>query len=150
MASSAIAFVQASHRIDPADFMAVRSGLQNLFAQEPLCSLCDDTRGTAEIVMAEALNNIVEHAYASQTGSIDIWVGLGATGLECSISDYGRPMPDFQLPNARPQELAQIEDLPEGGFGWFLIRSLAQDLQYQRRYNQNLLRFRVPFNAQAA
>lgn len=150
MGSSAIAFIQATHRIDPADFMAVRSGLQNLFAQEPLCSLCDDTRGTAEIVMAEALNNIVEHAYAAQAGLIEIWVGLGATGLECSISDYGRPMPDFQLPKGQQHDLAQMDDLPEGGFGWFLIRSLAQDLQYQRRYNQNLLRFRLPLQAQAA
>jgi serine/threonine-protein kinase RsbW len=147
MGSSAIAFVQTTHRIDPADFMAVRSGLQNLFAQEPLCSLCDDTRGTAEIVMAEALNNIVEHAYSAQAGSIEIWVGLGATGLECSISDYGRPMPNYQLPMGLGPNVTQIEDLPEGGFGWFLIRSLAQDLQYQRRYNQNLLRFRLPFNA---
>lgn len=150
MHAATVAFIQTTHRIDPADFMAVRSGLQNLFAQEPLCSLCEDTRGTAEIVMAEALNNIVEHAYAAQAGLIDIWVGLGATGLECSISDYGRPMPDFQLPKGHQHNLAQMDDLPEGGFGWFLIRSLAQDLQYQRRYNQNLLRFRLPLNAQAA
>ena len=141
---------QASHVISPADAMAVRHGLECLFAQEPLRCLSEDLRGTAEIVMAEALNNIVEHAYAAQTGAIEISVDLGDDGLQCTISDSGAPMPGHALPQGQAYALEDMDDLPEGGFGWFLIRSLAQDLQYSRFRDQNFLRFRLPANTLVA
>ncbi|MDZ7905785.1 MAG: ATP-binding protein [Cypionkella sp.] len=118
--------------------------MECLFAQEPLRCLSDDLRGTAEIVMAEALNNIVEHAYAAGAGAIEISVDLGETGLNCTIADYGTPMPGHSLPQGAPHALNDMDDLPEGGFGWFLIRTLAQDLQYSRIRDQNFLRFRLP------
>jgi serine/threonine-protein kinase RsbW len=135
---------QASHVIAHADPLAVRHGLASLFAQEPLACLSEDMRGTAEIVMAEVLNNIVEHAYAAQSGAIEVCIDLGEHGLECTITDSGAPMPGDDLPKGIPHALDQIDDLPEGGFGWFLIRSLAQDLQYSRFRDQNFLRFRLP------
>lgn len=141
---------QASHVIVHADALAVRHGLASLFAQEPLNCLSDDLRGTAEIVMAEVLNNIVEHAYAAQSGAIEVSIDLGENGLECTITDNGAPMPSSDLPKGKPYALDQMDDLPEGGFGWFLIRSLAQDLQYSRFRDQNFLRFRLPAHALVA
>lgn len=135
---------QANHVITHADAFAVRYGLEYLFRQEPLCTLQDDLRGTAEIVMAEALNNIVEHAYGSKMGMIEIAVDLGDDGLHCLIVDQGAPMPDLKLPPGRAYILEEMQDLPEGGFGWFLIRSLTLDLQYSRLHDQNFLRFRLP------
>ena len=35
------------------------------------------------------------------------------------------------------------QDLPEGGFGWFLIRSLTRDLTYLREDGYNMLCFCV-------
>jgi serine/threonine-protein kinase RsbW len=141
---------KASHVIANADAMAVRLGLECLFSQEPLRCLSDDLRGTAEIVMAEALNNIVEHAYAAHSGAIEISVDLGADGLQCVIADSGAPMPGHSLPQGKPHALQDLDDLPEGGFGWFLIRSLAQDLQYSRTREQNYLRFRLPAHSLVA
>lgn len=140
---------QASHVIVDADALAVRHGLECLFAQEPLRLLSEDLRGTAEIVMAEALNNIVEHAYADGTGGIEISVDLGDHGLDCTIADHGAPMPNHSLPAGEPHSLDDLQDLPEGGFGWLLIRSLAQDLQYSRFRDQNYLRFRLPAHSLA-
>ncbi len=137
---------QASHVIAKADALAVRHGLECLFAQEPLTCVTADMRGCAEIVMAEALNNIVEHAYSAAPGVIEISIDLGADGLECTIADRGAPMPGHSLPQGNPHVLGEVQDLPEGGFGWFLIRSLAQDLQYSRFRDQNFLRFRLPAN----
>lgn len=137
---------QTAYLTIAADPMSVRHGLQSLFALAPLICLSEDCRGTAEIVMAEALNNIVEHAYADSqdgAGEIEISVGLDSDGLECCIADRGRAMPNLQLPAGAPHLLTDDSDLPEGGFGWFLIRSLVQDLQYSRQDNQNQLRFRV-------
>lgn len=135
---------KASHVIPFADNMAVRQGLRHLFAQEPLIGISDDARSTAELVLAEALNNIVEHAYAAQNGAIEIAIEMGDNGLNCTIVDHGAPMPGNTLPTGAPQDLSNIDDLPEGGFGWFLIRSIALDLRYQRVQGQNHLCFRLP------
>jgi serine/threonine-protein kinase RsbW len=141
---------QATHHIPQADFLAVRAGLQCLMAQEPLRSLPDDARGTAEIVLAEALNNIVEHAYAAHGGAIEIMVCLQDNAIFCTILDNGAPMPSHKLPQGKAHQLSDVHNLPEGGFGWFLIRALAQDLQYQRQRDQNFFSFRLPTQTLAA
>ena len=104
----------------------------------------DDLRGTAEIVLAEVLNNIVEHAYADQAGNITLRLVRHDGGLHCTVSDTGAPMPGLCLPEGRFQPLDDLADLPEGGFGWFLIRSLVTELTYQRIDGENRLSFILP------
>lgn len=123
--------------------LAVRDALRQLFAAAPLCHLSADGRGTAEIVLAEALNNIVEHAYASDVGSIEVRLRHQTPDLWCEIADVGLPMPDGTLPAGVLHSLNPGDTLPEGGFGWFLIRTLAHDLAYCRSQDRNLLRFRL-------
>lgn len=124
----------------PSDPLAVREGLKALLDAFPLLGLPEDDRGTAEIVLAEVLNNIVEHAYAQHSGEIELTLTQNATGLDCRIVDQGLPMPDAQPPAG---VLGNIDDLPEGGFGWHLIRTLSRDLAYQRVDGCNLLSFRL-------
>ena len=100
-----------------ADPLAVREGLAVLFDTALLRSLAEDDRGTAEIVLAEALNNIVEHAYARHTGEIEITLLLHQNALICRIIDTGLPMPNDALPAGHLTEFAPTDDLPEGGFG---------------------------------
>lgn len=135
--------------IIPADPVAVRAGLRALFDTLLLRSLPEDGRGTAEIVLAEALNNIVEHAYSRHDGEIEITLRLRGPDLVCSIRDNGLPMPNGLLPAGRLVALSSTDDLPEGGFGWFLIRSLSQDLDYQRVEGRNCLSFRLCTNQSA-
>lgn len=97
-------------------------------------------RDTAQTVLAEVLNNIVEHAYAERQGDIVLELHVDPTGLVCHVTDHGAPMPDECLPSGRPP---CPQDLPEGGYGWFLIRSLARDLTYRRVDGQNQLSFRI-------
>ena len=59
------------------------------------------------------------------------------------VVDTGLPMPGGEAPAGKLGKLLEIQDLPEGGFGWFLIRSLTQELTYQREGNQNTLSFCV-------
>lgn len=116
--------------------MAISAGLTDVGTDTEVCA-------TAELIMAEVLNNVVEHAYVGTRGPIDITVRPGADGLYCQVRDFGRPMPGGVLPQGRRPDTA-ARDLPEGGFGWFLIRELARDLRYQRRGGSNVLSFRVP------
>jgi serine/threonine-protein kinase RsbW len=52
-------------------------------------------------------------------------------------------MPNLQLPQGAPADLSDLDDLPEGGFGWFLIRAMTSDLVYHRTGGQNCVRFCV-------
>ena len=116
--------------------MEVRDGLRDLFAMTPLSSLSDDARGTAQIVLAEALNNIVEHSYAEYAGKIEIWVTRRESYLFIRIMDEGLAMPEGDLPGGN---LAWPDALQEGGFGWSLIRNLSHDVTYARDGKRNLL-----------
>lgn len=123
-----------------ADPFAVREGLARIAESGPMMALSADHRAKAEIVLAEVLNNISEHAYADRLGDISVSLWASASGLDCEIVDQGREMPGGSPPKGTlPQD-----DLPEGGFGWFLIRSLTSDLQYHRVRGRNRLRFVIP------
>jgi serine/threonine-protein kinase RsbW len=125
------------------DPMAVRTALRSLFEGRPLRFLSEDDRGTAEIVLSEALNNIVEHAYAAHQGRIEVSVRVVRGALICTVVDQGLPMPGESLPEGRLPDVRGVEDLPEGGFGWHLIRALSSDLAYRRVNGRNELRFRL-------
>ena len=126
----------------PSDPMAVREALARLFAMLPPDMLDADARGTAEIVLTEVLNNVVEHAYADGPGNIALSIEAADNGLLCTVCDQGCPMPGQRLPRAR-LPAGEGADLPEGGFGWYLILSLAQDLRYERIEGSNRLSFRL-------
>jgi serine/threonine-protein kinase RsbW len=123
--------------------MAVRRALKGLFSTRSLRRLHVDQRGTAEIVLAEVLNNVVEHAYADRSGRIEVSVGLHESSLLFTIIDYGVAMPGGTLPQGKLCELAPGTDLPEGGFGWHMIRALAKEIAYRRLGNRNELSFRL-------
>ena len=127
----------------PADPAAVREGLRALFDTLLLRGLPAAERGTAEIVLAEALNNIVEHAYARDSGRIELTLQLHQSELVCRIEDQGAAMPGDRLPDGNLRAITGTDDLPEGGFGWHLIRTLSRDLHYRRIDGRNQLSFRL-------
>ncbi len=123
------------------DPLSVRDGLRLALQSAPLSLLNPGDRSTAEIVLAEVLNNVVEHAYSGQAGPIRLWLDHEPGRLRCRIEDEGAPMPGGCLPAGR---LPDTAELAEGGFGWHLIRSLALDLQYERAGGTNRLHFDLP------
>jgi serine/threonine-protein kinase RsbW len=127
----------------PSNAHAVRDALCALFETLIPNQMPQDTRDAAQIVLAEALNNIVEHAYAQSPGEIEVTLAVTERGVTCDIVDFGLPMPNGQLPCGKLAVHTQLEDLPEGGFGWYLIRTLSQDLNYRREGARNLLSFRI-------
>ncbi|MFD2172820.1 ATP-binding protein [Rhodobacter lacus] len=124
---------------------AVRTALRTALARF-LRQLSPDEAGTLELVLAEVLNNIVEHGYGETGhGTITLSLVRDHRGLSCSISDDGVELPPACLARSldntqRPEPQA----LPEGGFGWFLIHDLVEDLGYHRANGRNLLAFRMP------
>jgi serine/threonine-protein kinase RsbW len=131
-------------RID-AHPLAVRDSLRELRGSLAPLGLSPDQLATLEMVMAEVLNNIVEHAYRETIGGvIHMSVVAGRDGVCCHICDSGMPMPDGGLPNgACVGSDTPLGRLPEGGFGWFMIRALCTDLVYRRIAGRNSLRLRI-------
>lgn len=124
----------------------IRDALARMLAAMPLSGLSDSGRSAAELVLAEVLNNVAEHAYAGQVGPVTVTFRDVSQGIDCLVVDQGASMPGGTLPEgsqSRRTGLA-LADLPEGGFGWHLIRSLTRDLAYARIAGTNRLSFLLP------
>lgn len=125
--------------------MAVRKILEQVQERLAPLDLSTDELGVLEMVLAEVLNNIVEHAYDNITGgNITLSCTPAPDGLHLQVEDTGKALPDAKLPAKKQADLeVDIADLPEGGFGWFLIRTLAKDIVYKRENSRNCLNLRL-------
>jgi serine/threonine-protein kinase RsbW len=80
------------------------------------------------LALTEGFTNAVRHAHAHlppETG-IDIDLALDTNQVEIRIWDYGDPFNPELLPEPQPGELL------ESGYGWFLLRRLADKVTYYR------------------
>lgn len=132
--------------------LGVRAGLGDLVRSIAGLAVGADDLATTEMVLAEVLNNIVEHAYAGRSdGRIEVIVDRHKAALACAISDWGVPMPGNTPPKAKTARIDVPRlDLPEGGFGWSLIHMLTEDLDYLRCGDCNRLTLRIPLEADTA
>jgi serine/threonine-protein kinase RsbW len=126
--------------------LATRETLIEVTEALTAAGLSDDDVANAELILAEALNNIVEHAYAGARGPVDLVIEIGRDGLDCTLGDQGREAPIGYPPDPPLPAIEPPLELPEGGFGWHIIRCLTTDLHYRREGEWNLLSFRVPFS----
>jgi serine/threonine-protein kinase RsbW len=122
---------------DPA---AVSNGLRRVMVLPFWAPLSADFAAGAELVLAEVLNNVAEHAYAGTAGEIEVSLERTASGIAVRVADRGQPMPDNRLPEGLAPD---PRNLPEGGFGWHLIRTLTRDLSYRHYDGWNLFSFRM-------
>lgn len=143
---------QVLHLLFPGDAASVRRALKTAMDVFRDMAPGGALTGLVEIVLAEALNNIVEHAYGDHgRGLVDLEVEHRTSALVFRILDEGLPMPGGDAPSAKAQDLdVAVEDLPEGGFGWFLIRELTEDLSYRRVGDRNELTFRMALGPEGA
>lgn len=136
----------------PGDPESVRRALRRARVVFRAMSIPEEHSGIAEIVLAEVLNNIVEHAYQDHgRGVIELAVRPVPDGLAFTIRDDGLPMPDGGPPTGHPPDLTvPFEGLPEGGFGWLMIHELTRGLSYRRIGNRNELKFRLDITGAVA
>ena len=128
----------------PATEADARRAVVELVRELATRGLDDDLLGTIEIVLAEVVNNIVKHAYEErEDGGVILRYCLTAEALRLRVVDDGKAFPGGDLPAGNLPDLAVARmDLPEGGFGWHLIRSLSSEVSYCRRAGVNDLALR--------
>ena len=120
---------------------SVRDLLVWLSARSLFTEMPAEVRGTAELVLAEALNNVVEHAYANFSGNVRVMMSWRQGDLRVIIEDDGLEMPGYDMPQGILKTVQKADDLNEGGYGWFLIRKLTKNLSYRRHGGCNRLSF---------
>ncbi|MEX0339424.1 MAG: ATP-binding protein [Arenibacterium sp.] len=128
----------------PATEIGAREGVVELVRDLASDGLSPDDLGTIEIVLAEVVNNIVEHANRDRDrGGVRISYCLMGNSLNMRIRDSGDGFEGAALPAGKlPDIQVAPEALPEGGFGWHLIRTLTSDVTYCRRDGWNDLGIR--------
>ena len=80
------------------------------------------------LALAEGFTNAVRHAHQAlpRETTIDIDLALWSDRLEIRIWDWGKPFNPDALEEPKPGTLQ------EGGYGWFLLRRLADKVVYER------------------
>lgn len=124
----------------------VRALLCNLRRQLADHGVAEPTCASAELVLAEALNNVTEHAYSGlPEGPVELRTEIGAAMLRFTLSDHGNALPGNRLPAGNQQDMnVAVEDLPEGGFGWLIIHAITSSIRYDRKNDENCLVMTIP------
>ncbi len=114
--------------------LEAREAIATISTRLRASDLTPDRADEVEIALAEAVNNVVEHAFVdSEPGVVRILCSLRSAHLDIRIADTGTPLPQSRLPPGLASDVSvPRSELPEGGFGWFLIRTLTSDIRYDR------------------
>lgn len=101
-------------------------------------SLSDRVSFQLDLVLTEAVTNVIENAYTDgKDHEIYIVVHQDSSLLKVQICDDGQPFNPLDYPKlVKPQTLAEAT---AGGLGIHLICSYAQDCHYERRGQENWL-----------
>ncbi len=88
----------------------------------------DDQFDQLNLALAEGFTNAVRHAHADLPSAtpIEIELVLQPQQVEICIFDRGAPFDPDSLTEPQPGALR------EGGYGWFLLRRLADQVTYDR------------------
>lgn len=100
--------------------------------------VCDEI----EICLTEALNNVIKHSYKGETDKpIEVLVNKKKKILEIEIIDTGEARKSFDKPTLDfdPED---IESLPEGGMGLFIIEEIMNETHYRVVEDRNIYTMR--------
>ena len=126
--------------------LATRAALAEVTGHLAAHGLSEDDLGNVELALAEALNNVTEHAYGPEGGLIELAVEVAPERVCCKLRDHGQPLPSGPTLRGEPPVIAPPDNLPEGGFGWHIIRCLVSEIGYRRDANGNSLSFALTRN----
>jgi serine/threonine-protein kinase RsbW len=91
-----------------------------------------------ELASEEAIVNIISYAYTDTEGEIEIHCLGDETGqFIIKIIDSGTPFDVRELP--LPEIPSDITDCKVGGLGIFLIKMVADNIDYEHKNNKNIL-----------
>jgi len=102
--------------------------------------IADDEAQRILILLEELLTNLIKYGYPnrSERGQAEIVLGLDGSRLEIEFIDDGCAFDPLAAPLPNPDE--PLEARPIGGLGIHLLRSLTNEVHYERRNENNITR----------
>jgi anti-sigma regulatory factor (Ser/Thr protein kinase) len=90
-----------------------------------------------ELALEEILVNIINYAYPSASGEVEVACAMDQDLFRLTIQDWGLPFDP--LAKKDPDLTENIEDREIGGLGIFFVREMADEVGYERLGETNLL-----------
>lgn len=126
----------ANYRIE-SDFSNVHILAEHLQQFCKKNTIDESLSNVLELMLVEAVNNVVEHAYAGKAGFvIDAQFDVNDDEVTITLIDEGVFFPESVYGEKRNQRISKdsYDELPEGGWGIGLITTIADDIE---KYNVN-------------
>ena len=105
------------------ELTTLRNRFEDIFEKELLFD--DLTRKNILLALTELFVNVFKHGNVSEMSEINYEIQRSGNGLDITISDWGNSYDPFSL---LPPDISQ---LPENGYGVFLVKSLMASFEYQ-------------------
>jgi anti-sigma regulatory factor (Ser/Thr protein kinase) len=97
------------------------------------------------LVLEELFTNIVEYAFDDhEPHTIRVRLELDGAAVRAEVRDEGRAFDPLAVP--APDLASDLAHRRVGGLGIHLVRSLTEDLAYDRRNGANHVTFRKPLS----
>lgn len=95
-----------------------------------------------DVAIDELFSNIAQYAYAPGTGPATVRVETEEDPRAVILTFIDRGTPFDPLAAEDPDITAPAEERSIGGLGVFLVKKTMDDVRYERRDGQNILRIR--------
>jgi len=97
-------------------------------------TLAEDVGHRVISAFVEAFNNAVIHAYKGvPAGPVEVEMKVELNKLRVTVTDQGQTFAPDQVPEP------DLDALPEGGLGLFIIRNFMDRVDYERIGDRNIL-----------
>ena len=102
-----------------------------------------------QLIVDEVIANITNYAYPhTDSGMITIGIEFSKDTFSISFSDDGPP---FNPLDATPPDITEsIDDREIGGLGIFMVRQMADKIEYNRHDNKNSLTVMINIMAESS
>jgi serine/threonine-protein kinase RsbW len=133
--------------------LTVDSRLEEIFlvglAVRGICAhvpLGETEASKMEVCVVEIVNNAIKHSYHLQPGhDVDITISLFPERIEFSIVNTGEPMKAREA-GRMDYDPKNVQELPEGGMGLYIVKSIMDEMTYQCVDGVNTFRMLKRFN----
>ncbi len=126
------------------ELRAIRSTVKTVETHLSTLGLARDVIDDLNLALTEAMTNIARHGYQCERGEITLSIRIEGNYLKCELEDRGVAFNPDALGHSAPDP----SELREGGYGWYIIRKLSENLCYARENGRNRLSFWLPLARQ--
>ena len=103
------------------------------------------TQTQLDIAIDELFSNIANYAYYPEIGTATIRVEVTGDSLAVVITFIDNGVPYNPLAKADPDITLSVEQREIGGLGIYMVKKTMDDISYEYRAGQNILRIKKKF-----